>query len=241
MYGSIELPQKTYGLKNPCDTFAIDIVHRVNGTAFVVNCEDDIFEIKTKFIGEFNVYNSLAAISACRALGISIDRITQAFLKMEPVKGRFNIIEGGKKVIIDFAHTPEGLRNLLQSARRMCNGKLIAVFGCGGNRDAKKRAVMGRIAAEYADFTVITSDNSRDEAPADIILQIEQGFREIGLDYITIEDRERAITYAVITATPQDLIVIAGKGGEEYMEVKGIKTPYSDRKVVEEIFRRYRL
>ncbi|MDD3947605.1 MAG: UDP-N-acetylmuramyl-tripeptide synthetase, partial [Clostridia bacterium] len=82
MYGSIELPQKTYGLKNPCDTFAIDIVHRVNGTAFVVNCEDDILEIKTKFIGEFNVYNSLAAISACRALGISIDRITQAFLKM---------------------------------------------------------------------------------------------------------------------------------------------------------------
>jgi len=241
IYRNIDMPIKTYGLNNPCDTFAVDIEYKPNGTSFIVNCEDDISEIRTKFIGEFNVYNALAAITACKTLGIDLRRIALAFMKMDPVKGRFNVIDGGKKVIIDFAHTPDGLKNLLKAARRICSGKLIAVFGCGGNRDTKKRAVMGRIAAEYADFTVITSDNSRNENPEDIIAQIEQGYREISSDYITIADREHAITYAILTASPQDVIVIAGKGGEEYMEVKGIKIPYSDKKVVEEIFGRYNL
>lgn len=237
---SVQTSIKTYGLKTPSDTFAIDIVYRNNGTSFIVNSDDSIFEVKTKLIGEFNVYNSLAAIAACRFLGINIDRIIMAFMKLEPIKGRFNVLESGKKVIIDFAHTPDGLRNLLKAARKLCSGRLIAVFGCGGNRDTKKRPIMGKIAAEYADFIVITSDNSRDENPEDIIMQIEQGVQEVTSDYITIADRERAITYAIITASQQDLVVIAGKGGEEYMEVKGIKTPYSDKKIVEGIFRRYR-
>lgn len=241
MSRSIDIPTKTYALNTPSDAFAIEISYKSNGTSCIVNCEDEIFELKTKFMGEFNVYNALAAVTCARSLGICVDRISLAFMKMEPVKGRFNIIERGKKVIIDFAHTPDGLRNLLKAARGICGGKLIAVFGCGGNRDTKKRAIMGKIAAEYADFTVITSDNSRDENPEDIILQIEQGFRELSSDYITIADRKRAITYAIVTAAAEDLIVVAGKGGEEYMEVKGIKTPYSDKKVVEEILGRYSL
>jgi UDP-N-acetylmuramoyl-L-alanyl-D-glutamate--2,6-diaminopimelate ligase len=241
MSREIRMPVKTYGIQNPSDVFAIDIAHHPNGTSCIVNAEDEIFELKTKYIGEFNVYNCLAAIGCLIALGIPTDRIAHAFLKMEPVRGRFNVMGGNKKVVIDFAHTPDGLKNLLKAARGICKGKLIAVFGCGGNRDTKKRAIMGRIAAEYADFTVITSDNSRDENPADIISEIEQGFREVSLDYITIIDREHAINYALHYASASDLVVIAGKGGEEYMEEKGIKRPYSDKKVVEDLLRRYSL
>jgi len=241
MSRSIDLPVITYGIVNPSDVFAIDIDYNHKGTSCVVNAEDDIFELKTKFIGEFNVYNCLAATGCLFALGIPSDRIARAYLRMEPVRGRFNVMGVHKKVVIDFAHTPDGLRNLLKAARGICIGRLIVVFGCGGNRDTKKRAIMGRIAAEYADFCVITSDNSRDENPADIIFEIEQGFREVSADYITIADREHAITYAMHYATAEDLVVIAGKGGEEYMEEKGIKTPYSDKKVVEDLLRRYGL
>lgn len=241
MSREIPIPAKTYGIRNPADVFAIDTVYTHKGTAFVVNAEDDIFELRTKFIGEFNVYNCLAASVCLIALGVPSERIAHAFLKMEPVRGRFNVMGTDKKVVIDFAHTPDGLRNLLKAARGICKGKLIAVFGCGGNRDTKKRAIMGRIAAEYADFTVITSDNSRDENPSDIIFEIEQGFREISSDYITIADREHAINYAIHYASAVDLVVIAGKGGEEYMEERGIKRPYSDKKVVEDLLRRYGL
>ena len=183
----------------------------------------------------------MAAITACKTLGIDLRRIALAFMKMDPVKGRFNVIDGGKKVIIDFAHTPDGLKNLLKAARRICSGKLIAVFGCGGNRDTKKRAVMGRIAAEYADFTVITSDNSRDENPEDIIAQIEQGYRG-NKQRLYNDSRQGArhnLRHFNRLAAGCHCNSRQGRGGD--MEVKGIKIPYSDKKVVEEIFGRYNL
>jgi|AGTN01.1.fsa_nt_gi UDP-N-acetylmuramyl-tripeptide synthetase len=229
----------TYGLHNPSDSFAMDIEYDGTGSSALVNCCDDIFEIKTNFLGEFNMYNALAALTAARAMSVDPETIRKGFRIMKPVSGRFNIYESTKRVVVDFAHTPDGLRNLLTAARGICGGKLIAVFGCGGNRDAKKRSVMGKIAGELADFTVLTSDNSRDEEPDNIISQIEQGLRGVSKNYIKIAERESAITYAILTAKPDDLIVIAGKGGEEYMEERGIKRPYSDKKVVEEVFRRY--
>lgn len=231
----------SYGIHNPSDTFAIDIEYKGSGTSCLVNSCDDIFELSTNFMGEFNLYNTLAAVAAARALSIDADIIKKAYFKMQPVSGRFNIIESTKRVVVDFAHTPDGLKNLLSVARKICFGKLIAVFGCGGNRDPKKRSIMGKIAGELADFTILTSDNSRDEAPQNIISQIEQGIREVTSNYIKIVERENAITYALLLAKADDLVIIAGKGGEEYMEEHGIKRPYSDKKVVEEIFRRYNL
>ena len=221
-------------------TFAID-ADCTSGTRCVVNSFDDIFELVTPFSGEFNLYNALAAVTVTRLLSVNTDTIVRAFFRMPEVAGRFNIIESSKRVIIDFAHTPDGLKNLLTAARAITRGRLIVVFGCGGDRDPKKRSVMGRIAAEYADFGVLTSDNSRTEDPRDIIRQIENGYKEISSSYITIVERSSAITYAVVVARPEDVVVIAGKGAEPYMDEGGVKRPYSDRAEVLEIFRRYNL
>ena len=233
-----KVPFATYGLNTPSDVFAIDYDTR-SGTRAIVNCFDDVFEIYTPFSGDFNLYNTLTAITVLRLLSVKTADIIKAFFRMEEVEGRFNIIGNRKRVIIDFAHTPDGLKNLLSSARKMTEGRLIVVFGCGGNRDDKKRSIMGRIAGEMADFTVITSDNPRDEDPLTIIRQIEEGHKEISHDYISIIDRSHAINYAVTTARESDIVVIAGKGGEDYVEERGIKRPYSDKQEVMAVFRRW--
>ncbi len=232
------VPFATYGLNNPSDVFAIDYLTSFSSRA-VINCFDDIFELYTPFSGDFNLYNTLTAITVLRLLSVKTETIINAFLRMEEVEGRFNLLGTEKRVIIDFAHTPDGLKNLLESARKLTSGKLIAVFGCGGNRDAKKRSLMGRIAAEIADFTVITSDNPRFEEPQNIIKQIEDGHREISSNYITIIERSHAINYAINLAQKNDIVVVAGKGAENYIEEKGVKRPYSDREEVLSVLRRY--
>ena len=233
-----KVPFATYGVKNPSDVFAIDYETRM-GTRAVINCFDDVFELYSPFSGDFNLYNTLTAITVLRLLSIKSEDIIKAFFRMEEVEGRFNILGNRKRVIIDFAHTPDGLKNLLQSARKLTDGRLIVVFGCGGNRDDKKRSIMGRIAAELADFTVITSDNPRYEEPLTIIRQIEEGHKEVSHNYISIINRSHAINYAVTTASANDIVVIAGKGAEDYIEERGVKRPYSDKNEVLEIFRRW--
>lgn len=229
-----KLPITTYGIENPCDVFAIDI-QVGNKMSFVVNAMDDIIYINTFLQGKFNIYNLLAAITLCKMLKISERGIVNSIKKLMPISGRFNLINFGKKVIIDYAHTPDGLINLLSSAREICKGRLIAVFGCGGNRDNKKRYIMGEIAGRYADFTIITKDNSRYEVPLDIMHQIEEGVKSETSNYLLIENREMAINYAVAYSKEEDIVLIAGKGAEDYMDENGIKTPYSDREVVQKI------
>ncbi len=232
------VPFATYGIRNPADVFAIDY-ETASGIRAVINCFDDIFELYTPFSGDFNLYNALTAITVLRLLSVKTSVITEAFFRMEEVEGRFNLLGNEKKVIIDFAHTPDGLINLLDAARRLTEGRLIVVFGCGGNRDRLKRRIMGRIAAEKADFTVITSDNPRFEAPERIASEIEAGHKEVSGNYITILDRAHAINYAVTTARRGDLVVVAGKGAESYLEVKGERIPYSDRATVQEVLNRW--
>ena len=233
-----KVPFATYGVKNPSDVFALDYETR-SGTRALINCFDDVFELYTPFSGDFNLYNTLTAITVLRLLSIKTETIIKAFFRMEEIEGRFNILGNHKRVIIDFAHTPDGLKNLLESARKLTEGRLIVVFGCGGNRDDKKRSVMGRIAGELADFTVITSDNPRDEDPLTIIRQIEEGHKEVSHDYISIINRSHAINYAVTTASTRDVVVIAGKGAEDYVEERGVKRPYSDKQEVLEVFKRW--
>lgn len=237
-----KIPTATYGMENPADTFCIDY-ECIRKIECVVNSFDDIFELKTHFCGKFNLYNALAAVTAARVLGVDSEIICRAFFEMPEVDGRFNVLEGGKRVVIDYAHTPDGLENLLKSAAgfKGADGRIIVVFGCGGDRDRGKRAQMGKIARGFADFSVLTCDNPRTEDPLQIIADIESGFNRDSSGYIVIADRGSAITYALLIAKREDVVVIAGKGGETYMDEGGEKKPYSDRAEVLETFRRYNL
>lgn len=217
----------TYGLENPADCFAIDVTEDIDGVKFVANLADDIIDVRSSLYGEFNVYNLLAAITVCEELGLRGEELAVATRKVKGVKGRFSILRTEKgSIIIDYAHTPDGLKNLLLTARTITKSRLITVFGCGGDRDREKRSVMGEIAEGYSDFVVVTSDNPRFENAEQIISDIQTGIT--GGSYKCIVDRTEAIAYAIGEMLEGDTVVIAGKGSEEYLEIKGRRIPYSD-------------
>ncbi len=183
-------------------------------------------------MGEFNVYNLLAALSAAKELGLDGETLSRAVRKIKPVKGRFSVMRNDKgTIIIDFAHTPDSLKQLLSTARTITKSRLITVFGCGGERDVLKRKRMGEVASYYSDSIVLTSDNPRSENPSDIIRDIESGISI--KDVKSIENRYDAVRFALSEMEEGDTLVIAGKGNENYLEIKGRKIPYSDFDVVE--------
>lgn len=217
----------TYGLENPADVFAIDV--RTTGELeYTANVMDAVCRIKTRLHGKFNAYNTLAALATVVLLGCDIRTAAELINSAEEVKGRYNVIKGAKTVIIDYAHTPDGLKNVLRTARESCRGRVISVFGCGGNRDASKRRIMGEISGAIADFTVVTTDNSRFEDPYSIMEEIAAGVESCGGMLQKIRDREDAIRYAVDYASCRDVIVVAGKGAEDYIDERGEKRSYSD-------------
>lgn len=221
----------SYGITSPSDVFALEI--NQDSTNYIINLSDNVFEIHSKLYGRFNVYNSLAAASACYFLGIPIGAIKEGLESIEPVNGRFNMYKyKNSKIIIDFAHTPDGLENVLVTARGLTQQKLICLFGCGGDRDKTKRPIMGAVAEKFSDFAIITSDNPRNEEPLDIINQIAVGFNK--KNYYLIEDRKMAIMMAIRILKDGDTLIICGKGGENYIEIKGKKLPYSDAQEVED-------
>jgi UDP-N-acetylmuramoyl-L-alanyl-D-glutamate--2,6-diaminopimelate ligase len=226
----------SYGIKNPSDVFAINIRLSVSGSSFFANLFDDVEEVGLPIPGLFNVYNALAAITAARLLNVSLKDSAESLAALPEIPGRFNIMTTDKcGFIIDYAHSPDGLKKILMAARGITKGRLICVFGCGGDRDRVKRAIMGRISADYSDFTVITSDNPRFEEPDGIIRDIESGLRGITERYMNIIDRETAIKRAYEIAEKNDLVVVAGMGAEDYIDIKGVKYAYSDRGVIERI------
>ena len=221
------LKMTTYGLYNPADCFAVNVKESIDGISFVGNFNDDIIEAKSGLFGEFNVYNLLAAMTVSHILGVDGETITHAVRKIKTVKGRFSILRNDKgTIIIDFAHTPDGLKNLLSTARTLTKSRLITLFGCGGERDKSKRRIMGQVASKYSDFIIITSDNPRGENPEDIIADVESGITI--KDVKSIADRTEAIRFALGEMEEGDTLVIAGKGNENYLEIKGKKIPYSD-------------
>ena len=230
----INIPHIAYSIVDKSSYFATQIRSDDGVQKFYFN---DEFEFKINMAGRFNVSNALAAIATLKYFGIELETIKQAFLKMKPVAGRFNfIMVKGIKVIIDYAHTPDGLENLLTACREFAEGKkLIAVFGCGGDRETQKRAKMGEISSKIADFVVISSDNPRFESREKIAKEIESGM--INSNYIVELDRSKAIRLAIKKAEAQDVVVIAGKGAENYLEENGVKIPYSDFEEIEKIRR----
>ena len=229
----------TYGIENPADVFAINLNESIDNTEYVLNLFDCVYNVNTKLIGRFNVYNELAASATCALLGLKTEKIIQAIDNVSGISGRLEKLEhNGIKVFIDYAHTPDGIKKTLTALKNVAKNKLICVIGCGGNRDEKKRMPMGNICGELADFTVITSDNPRYEEPMDRINEIETGVLKSTKKYIIVQDRIEAIKYALTMAKCGDIVLIAGKGSEKYQEVLGIKHLYNDKDTVKEIFKK---
>ena len=234
----------SYGVRSETELKAVDIKTDVKGTTFTVNYGSASFAITMKIIGMFNVYNALAAISVALNEGIDIPVIQAALEKVEGVTGRFEQVDCGQifTVVVDYAHTPDGLENILSTARELCSNRLITVFGCGGDRDRGKRPLMGEIAARYSDFSVVTSDNPRSEEPEAIIADIVPGLEKVANSrYAIIIDRCEAIRHALYLAREGDFVVIAGKGHETYQLVKGEVLDFDDRKAATRILQEIKM
>ncbi len=236
----------TYGTAADADLRAEEIALHLGGVEFTAVAERERRRLRSRLHGRFNVYNALAAAATARALGVSFDAIEQALREFEGVPGRFEALHEGQPfgVIVDYAHTPDGLLNVLQAVKDFAAGRTLVVFGCGGDRDRTKRPVMGRIAVHTADVAIVTSDNPRSEPPVAIIEEILAGTRDRGPGTrarVEVEpDRRKAIYRAIELARPGDVVVIAGKGHEPYQEIKGVKHLFDDRVVAREALRTLR-
>lgn len=227
-----KLPIITYGLDNPSDAFAINIVQKSGGESFVANVLDDIMDIDCKFFGKFNIYNILGALVAVKKVGLTNAAIMRTLREIDAPEGRFNVVrKSGVTYVVDFAHTPDGIFNLLKEGRGMTQNRVITIFGCGGDRDVTKRPIMGKIASEMSDIVIITSDNPRTESREGIAGDILQGVNPRGKLYVEL-DRAKAIKLGVELAGEGDIVFIAGKGSENYIDENNIKVPYSDMQEV---------
>lgn len=222
-----EVPVVSYGMYSPADVFAIDVKQTFGGSNFVCNDCDEIAFITTPLVGEYNVQNTLAAISACSLIGMELKTIERQLRFLPQIDGRFDIIQhAGKKVVIDYAHTPDGMEKLISTVRSLTKGRVLTLFGCGGNRDAIKRPIMGKITTKLSDKCFFTSDNPRFEDPCAIISQIVQGAERD--NYVIEPDRKKAIKMALDETGESDVLIIAGKGAEKYQDICGQKQPYDD-------------
>ena len=229
---------KTYGIDNQCDLLAKDITITNSYVDFKVKIGERNERIKVGIPGRFSVYNSLAAISLAMKLGCNAENIKESLLDVR-VPGRSELVNNSKEltIMIDYAHSPESLENILNAVKSYTRGRVISVFGCGGDRDSAKRPKMGEISGKIADFTIITSDNPRTEDPEKIVSQIEEGIKKTNGKYVCIVDRVEAIKYAIDMASKKDLILLAGKGHEPYQEINGVKHPFDERIIVDQIIK----
>lgn len=210
----------------------------LSGMSFDIKTPKGGFTIKSSLIGRINVYNILMSAGIAYSLGISEDVIQQGIYNTKPVEGRFENIDEGQRFlcIVDYAHTDDAIKKLIQEARHLTRGRVITVFGCGGNRDKTKRPLMGAAATELSDLVIITSDNPRNEDPLDIIKDILKGISKN--NYSVQPNRAEAIKEAVAMATEGDTVLVAGKGHEDYQEIKGVRHHFSDKEVLREEIRK---
>lgn len=228
-------PVLTVSAREEAGLYARDAQLLSDGVSFTAVSGDLCVPVKMPIPGKFTVYNGLTALAIAMQLGVALRDGAEALKTVAGVKGRVEVVPTPGKpytVLIDYAHTPDGLENVLSSVKGFCKGRLIAVFGCGGDRDPLKRPIMGKIATDIADFTLVTSDNPRTEEPMAIIADIVKGIDPQKKNYMVVENRVQAVHQAMDIGKKNDIIVLAGKGHETYQEIHGVKHHLDEREVV---------
>jgi UDP-N-acetylmuramoyl-L-alanyl-D-glutamate--2,6-diaminopimelate ligase len=224
----------TYGFSSNADVYPAHLSMNDQGISMQVNTPFGQTHLSAEVLGEFNAYNLLAILTTLLVSDVSLQDAVKAVSKVKPVAGRMQQYGGGKMplVVIDYAHTPDALEQVLKSLRPQTKGKLICVFGCGGDRDQGKRPLMAQVTSDLADHVVITSDNPRNESPSAIIEAVVLG---AGSNAKVIEDRAQAIVLSIKQAHAGDVVLVAGKGHENYQEIAGVKYPFSDADIVKNV------
>ena len=241
LHAETPVPAWTYSLRRHADIYATNVTLSMDGTRFTVHTPRGAADIQSALVGEHNVSNLLASIGVGLARGMSLDDVQRGIREFRAVPGRFERVEAGQdfSVIVDYAHTEDALAQLLAAARRLRRERIITVFGCGGDRDPGKRPKMGRVAAQGSDVVFLTSDNPRTEDPEAILRDIEQGVLDLsaserGASHV-IPDRRAAIRAAFLEARPGDMVLIAGKGHEDYQIIGETRHRFDDREVAREL------
>ena len=230
-------PVLTTSQKAPAGLYATDVCLLADGVSFTAVYGSQKAKVSLPIPGKFTVYNALGVLGIALQLGIDLPSAAAALATAKGVKGRVEVVPTPGKpytVLIDYAHTPDGLENVLSSVRLFCKGRLIALFGCGGDRDPIKRPIMGKIGTELSDIAILTSDNPRTEEPGAILRDILKGVDTTKTNPVVLENRPQAIRYAMDIAGENDIIVLAGKGHETYQEINGVKYPMDERLIVAE-------
>jgi len=239
----IKVPYLTFGISAKADVFARDIEITENGVSFQISLHGmDAMAISMHLTGMFNVYNALAAASLAMIMGIDKEHIREGLESVQNVPGRVEVLDTHTpyKVILDYAHSPDALENVLKTVRAFTRSRLIALVGCGGDRDRGKRPIMGEIVGRMADFSILTSDNPRTEEPMAILASIEEGMKQTDGEYVVIENRREAIRHALEMGRDGDVIILAGKGNETYQDIMGVKHPFDEKIVVQELLEEMR-
>ena len=234
----IDCPKLRIGIRESSDVYANDIEIGERGCSFLMTWHKRFrTTISLHLAGIFNVYNALMAAGIAICAGVGPESIRQGLENVYAVPGRIELLDTGTpyRVILDYAHSPDSLENVLNAVRQTTRGRMIALFGCGGDRDKAKRPMMGQIGGKLADYCILTSDNPRGEDPMAILDAIEEGIKPTGCEYVVIENRREAIRYALTHAEPGDVVVLAGKGHETYQEIKGVRHPFDEKVVVREL------
>ncbi len=237
MIGSAAGDVLTYSIDDDrADLCAKRVRYTSDGVDFSALMTGALAPVRLAIPGKFSVYNALSAMGACVSLGLDVGKVADALSECRGVKGRAEVVPAGKEysVIIDYAHTPDGLHNIISTLKGVCSGRVITLFGCGGDRDRTKRPIMGKVAADESDFVIVTSDNPRTEEPGAIIGDILPGLEGTKTPYVVIENREEAIKWGLENAEPGDILLLAGKGHETYQIVGHKKRHFDEREIVME-------
>ena len=241
MMEGITVPSLSFGIRDKADISATNIDITTRGVRFDLHTPSGDCRMNLPIPGLFSVFNAMGSVGLALSVGLPLSCIKDGLESMTSVSGRIEAVtpkDHPFSVFVDYAHTPDALENVLKTIHEFAKSNIICVFGCGGNRDRAKRPIMGEIAGRLSDYVIVTSDNPRNENPMDIIASIEDGVKRSGTKYTCIENRREAIAKAIGMAEPNDVILIAGKGHENYQEINGTKYHFDDKEIVEEILQK---